>query len=152
MNDMHAQQSAPLPWQQYTLCPLLMLQQVSAAALELLQHLAMQHTRSKELEELLLEGPAGVPLLTYVGKALHTQTHLFVELAAQLKVKQIWQYVTLSSTRNFFASVCTLQQCVTVWTHLCKAGKLLQQHLLTYNAVAVPFAVDKGVGCVLCHL
>eukprot|EP00775_Hariotina_reticulata_P013107 gene13107-13235_t len=62
--------------------------QVSAAALELLQHLALQHTRSKELEELLLEGPAGVPLLTYVGKALHTQPQLFVELAAQLKVHE----------------------------------------------------------------
>ena len=60
--------------------------QVSAVAEELLQHLAAQHTNSKELEELLLDGPAGVAVLTAVGRSLHTQPGLFTALAAVCKV------------------------------------------------------------------
>jgi hypothetical protein len=60
--------------------------QVSAVALELLQHLAVQHTVSKELDELLLEGPAAIALLTAVGRSLHTQPSLFHTLAELCKV------------------------------------------------------------------
>lgn len=64
-----------------------LLLQVSAASLELLQHLASRTARSRELEELLLDGPAGVALLTHVGRRLGEQPALFSELAALLKVR-----------------------------------------------------------------
>jgi hypothetical protein len=57
-------------------------------ALELLQHLAAQHTVSKELDELLLEGPATTALLTAVGRSLHTQPSLFHTLAELCKVRK----------------------------------------------------------------
>jgi hypothetical protein len=60
--------------------------QVSAVALDLLEFLAGQHTASGELQDLLLEGPAGAALMTCVGKCLHTQPSLFRELAVQCKV------------------------------------------------------------------
>lgn len=61
--------------------------QVAAVALELLQHLAAHHTSSKELEELLLEGPAGAALLTAVGRSLHTTPLLFQAVAELCKVR-----------------------------------------------------------------
>jgi hypothetical protein len=63
------------------------LAQVSAVALELLQHLAAQHAASRELEELLLQGPASTALLTAVGRSLHTQPSLFQAVAGLCKVR-----------------------------------------------------------------
>lgn len=60
--------------------------QVSSVALELLQHLAAAYTVSKELDELLLEGPAATALLTAVGRSLQTQPSLFHTLAQLCKV------------------------------------------------------------------
>jgi hypothetical protein len=65
----------------------LSLLQVSAVALELLQHLAAQHTASRELSELLLQGPASTALLTAVGRSLHTQPSLFQAVAGLCKVR-----------------------------------------------------------------
>lgn len=60
---------------------------MSAVALDLLQHLAAHHTASKELEELLLEGPSATALLTAVGRSMHTQPELFNGLAELCKVR-----------------------------------------------------------------
>jgi hypothetical protein len=60
--------------------------QVRGVSLSLLQHLALQHTSSRELEDLLVAGPAGAALLSAVGRSLATQPALFMQLAQLVQV------------------------------------------------------------------
>eukprot|EP00883_Tetradesmus_obliquus_P008640 jgi/Sobl393_1/19368/SZX76090.1 len=62
--------------------------QVRGIALSLLQQLALRHTASRELEELLVAGPAGAALLSAVGRALAGQPALFVQLAQLVQLAE----------------------------------------------------------------
>ncbi|WIA14317.1 hypothetical protein OEZ85_002849 [Tetradesmus obliquus] len=61
---------------------------VRGIALSLLQQLALRHTASRELEELLVAGPAGAALLSAVGRALAGQPALFVQLAQLVQLAE----------------------------------------------------------------
>ena len=86
---------------------------MSVVALELLQHLAAHHTASKELEELLLEGPASTALLTAVGRSLHTQPSLFRTVADLCKV-----FMAASPCTSCLRHTACLLCCFPVWTVL----------------------------------
>ncbi|WIA34494.1 hypothetical protein OEZ86_012821 [Tetradesmus obliquus] len=69
-------------------CALSEFGQVRGIALSLLQQLALRHTASRELEELLVAGPAGAALLSAVGRALAGQPALFVQLAQLVQLAE----------------------------------------------------------------